>query len=77
MEKRTHGFYNWIYRELIIVILVSLFVVIAISSVVYAVAEDKTKQIAFDKSELEISYFINNLDRHFKEAGGYWKSGDK
>ncbi len=68
MEKKTHGFYNWIYRELVIVILVSLFVVIAISSVVYVVAEDKTKQITFDKSELEISYFINNLDRHFKEA---------
>lgn len=68
MGKQNREVYKLIYRELIAVILIVLAVIFAISSIVYAVTEEKIKQITFDKSELEIGYFIENLDRHFKEA---------
>lgn len=70
MEKKQGGFYRWIYRELAIVAAAALAVVMAVSSIVYAVAEEKIKQSVFDKTELETRYFIRDLDRHFEEAEG-------
>ena len=58
MGKQNREVYKLIYRELIAVILIVLAVIFAISSIVYAVTEEKIKQITFDKSELEIGYFI-------------------
>lgn len=49
---------------------VTLVVVIAVSCVVYVVAEEKIKQSVFDRIELETQYFIRDLDRHFNEAEG-------
>ena len=50
------------------VLLVSLMVVAALSCAVYGVAKKTIKKMAFEKSEVEIRYFIRDIDSIFQEA---------
>ena len=68
MEKRGYKIYAWFYQKFLLVLVVSLMVVAALSCAVYGVAKKTIKKMAFEKSEVEIRYFIRDIDSIFQEA---------
>lgn len=68
MEKRGYKIYAWFYQRFLLILVISLMVVAALSYAAYSVAEKTIKKIAFEKSEVEIRYFIRDIDNIFQEA---------
>lgn len=68
MEKKNSGIYVWFYQRFLLGLLLVLAVVGGISTTIYLISERKIKEVAFEKSDQEIEYYIGKIDEILMEA---------
>lgn len=68
MKEKESQLVSWLYKKFLIFLFLSLAVVTILSYALYAVADRKIKEIQFQKNEVEIHYFIRDIDEIFKNA---------
>ena len=68
MERKQYRIYAWFYRRFLLFLAISMLVIAGICLTIYSIAEKELRNSEFEKSELEIEYFIRDIDEIFMEA---------